>query len=82
MQHFGGNFEKSRLILRKLGLMKRLLSRSRFLRHLNRLIDLIHSLFHQLESAFKELHRESSYLLDSFPIAVCDNIRLKDADSF
>ena len=32
MLHFGGNFEKSRLVLHELGLMKRLLSRSRFSR--------------------------------------------------
>lgn len=30
MLHFGENFEKSRLILHELGLVKRLLSRSRF----------------------------------------------------
>ena len=77
MRHFGGNFERSRLILHELGLIKRLLSRSRFSRRLNRLIDLIHLLFHQLGSVLKELHWESRYLLDSFPVAVCDNIRIK-----
>ncbi|MCA1623950.1 MAG: IS982 family transposase [Acidobacteria bacterium] len=75
MRQFGGNFEKSRLILHELGLMKRLLSRSRFSRRVNRLIDLIHLLFHKLGSVLKDLHCESRYLLDSFP--VCDNIRIK-----
>lgn len=77
MLHFGGNFERSRLVLHELGLMKRLLSRSRFSRRLNRLADLIHSLFHKLGSILKDMHWESRYLLDSFPIAVCDNIRIK-----
>ena len=77
MRHFGGNFEKSRLVLHELGLIKRLLSRSRFSRRLSRLIDVIHLLFHQFGSVFKELHWESRYLLDSFPVAVCDNIRIK-----
>jgi hypothetical protein len=76
MLHFGGNFEKSRLILHQLGLMKRLLSRSRFSRRMNRPADLIYRLFHQLGSVLKELHWESRYLLDSFPVAVCDDIRI------
>jgi len=77
MRHLGGNFEKSRLILHELGLMKRLLSRSRFSRRLSRLIDLIHLLFHKLGSVFKELHWDARYLLDSFPVPVCDNIRIR-----
>ncbi len=76
MLHFGGNFERSRLVLYELGLVKRLLSRSRFSRRVNRLIDLIHLLFHKLGSILKDLHWESRYLLDSFPVAVCDNIRI------
>jgi hypothetical protein len=77
MLHFGGNFSKSRLVLHELGLMKRLLSRSRFSRRINRLADLIHLLFHRLGTVFKQLHWESRYLLDSFPVPVCDNIRIK-----
>ncbi len=76
MLHFGGNFQRSRLVLYELGLVKRLLSRSRFSRRVNRLADLIYQLFHQLGSVLKELHWESCYLLDSFPVAVCDNIRI------
>ncbi len=77
MLHFGGNFNKSRLVLTELGLIKRLLSRSRFSRRVTRLTDLIARLFHQLGSALKDLHWESRYLLDSFPLPVCDNIRIK-----
>ena len=76
MLHFGGNFVKSRLVLHELGLVKRLLSRSRFSRRVNRLADLIYRLFHQLGAVLKDLHWESRYLLDSFPVAVCDNIRI------
>ena len=81
MLHFGGNFEKSRIVLRELGLMKRLLSRSRFSRRVNRLSDLISQLFHQFGSVLKDLHWESRYLLDSFPVPVCAQFALKDADS-
>ena len=76
MRYFGGNFEKSRLVLHELGFIKRLLSRSRFSRRITRLMDLIHLLFHRLGSVFKDLHWESRYLLDSFPIPICDNIRI------
>jgi hypothetical protein len=75
MLNFGGNFEKSRLVLHELGLIKRL-SRSRFSRRLTRLLDVIHRLFHQLGSVLKELHWESRYVLDSFPVSLCDNIRI------
>lgn len=77
MLDFGGNFERSRLVLHELGLVKRLLSRSRFSRRVNRLTDLIHCLFHQLGRCLKDLHWESRYLLDSFPVPVCDNIRIR-----
>ena len=76
MLHFGGNFPRSRLLLHELGLIRRLLSRSRFSRRINRLTDLIHLLFHKLGSVLKDLHWESRYLLDSFPVPVCDNIRI------
>ena len=77
MLYFGGNFERSRLVLHELGLMKRCLSRSRFSRRINRLADLIHLVFHRLGTVLKDLNWESRYLLDSFPVAVCDNIRIK-----
>ncbi len=32
---------------------------------------------HKLGSVFKHLHWESRYLLDSFPVAVCDNIGIQ-----
>lgn len=76
MRYFGGNFERSRLILHELGLITRLLSRSRLSRRINRLADLIYLLFHQVGSVLKDLHWESRYVLDSFPIPVCDNIRI------
>lgn len=77
MLHFGGNFERSRLVLHELGLMRRLLSRSRFSRRVNRLAGLIYRLFHQLGSCLKDVHWETRYVLDSFPVAVCDNIRIQ-----
>lgn len=76
MLYFGGNFEKSRLVLKELGLVRRMLSRSRLSRRLHGLSDLIGLTFHRFGAVLKDLNWESRYLLDSFPVPVCDNIRI------
>jgi len=77
MLWFDGNFESSRTFLHSAGMMPRMLSRSRFSRRVTRLSDLIEMIFHQLGLTLKELNLESRYILDSFPVAVCDNIRIR-----
>lgn len=76
MLFFGGSFERARSFLHTSGMMPRMLSRSRLSERLSRLADLIDLLFHQLGLVIKELNLESRYSLDSFPVAVCDNIRI------
>jgi len=76
MLNFGGNFERARSFLYSSGMMPRMLSRSRLSRRLSRLSDLVGMLFHRLGLVIKELNVESRYSLDSFPVAVCDNIRI------
>lgn len=76
MLWFGGNFERSRSFLLASGMMPRMLSRSRLSRRLTRLAELVEMIFHQLGLTLKELNPESRYALDSFPVAVCDNIRI------
>jgi hypothetical protein len=76
MLNFGGNFERARSFLHSSGMMPRMLSRSRLSRRLSRLSDLIGMLFHRLGLVIKELNVESRYSLDSFPVAMCDNIRI------
>jgi hypothetical protein len=74
--NFGGNVERSRSFLRESGLMPRRLSRSRLNRRLHRVAALVNSLFHQLGLVLKEAAPSTKYLLDSFPVAVCDNMRI------
>jgi IS5 family transposase len=74
--YFGGNAEHARRFLRESGLMPRMLSRSRFNRRLHAVAELAYGLFHQLGAALKEAGTSTKYLLDSFPVAVCDNIRI------
>lgn len=76
MLWFGGNFERSRSFLHSSGMMPRMLSRSRLSRRLTRLAELVEMIFHQLGLTLKELNTESRYAMDSFPLAVCDNIRI------
>lgn len=53
-----------------------MLGRSRLSRRVSRLGELIELLFHQLGMTLKELNGESPYAMDSFPVALCDNIRI------
>jgi hypothetical protein len=75
-QFFGGNAEHARRFLRETGLMPRMLSRSRLNRRLHAVADLAYGLFHQLGAALKELSVSAKYLLDSFPVPVCQNVRI------
>jgi Transposase DDE domain len=74
--NFGGNIERSRSFLQETGLMPRMLSRSRLNRRLHGVAGLLHTLFHQLGAVLKELSVSTKYLLDSFPVALCDNMRI------
>ena len=74
--YFGGNAEHARRFMRETGLMPRMLSRSRLNRRLHAIAELTYALFHQLGAVLKEASTSTKYLLDSFPVQVCDNIRI------
>ena len=74
--YFGGNIEHARRFMVGTGLMPRMLSRSRLNRRLHAVADLALTLFHQLGAVLKEASTSTRYLLDSFPVPVCDNIRI------
>lgn len=77
MLDYGGNYQKALRRLDESGLFSQTLSRSRFSRRLTRLTDLVYLLFHQLGHVLKDLSPESRYRLDSFPVRMCENIRIK-----
>jgi hypothetical protein len=74
--HFRGNFESARHLLHEQGYMPTMLSRSRFNRRLHRLSHLFLTLFNGLGETWKGLNANSVYVIDSFPIAACDNYRI------
>jgi hypothetical protein len=74
---FGGNIEKARSFLSEYGYMKSMLSKSRLNRRLHAIdADLWQTLFGVLAEVFKERNDEGAYVVDSLPVAVCDNIRI------
>jgi hypothetical protein len=75
--HFGGNQAKASRFLYEIGYMKHMLSRSRFNRRLHRLANLVWTMLHQLGETWKTLNEHSIYIIDSFPVAVCDNYRIR-----
>ena len=74
--HFGGNQAKANRFLYEHSYIKYLLSRGRFNRRLHRLSDLFWVVFHTLGEVWKVLNEHSIYILDSFPMAACDNYRI------
>jgi hypothetical protein len=74
--HFGGHQDKARQFMKMTGFIPAMLDKSRFNRRLHALSELIYSLFMQIGYYFKHVTCEMSYVLDSFPVAICDNIRI------
>lgn len=71
---FGGNLAAARRYMQQHWGMKAL-DKSGFTRQLHRLYDVLKSLFLALGQHLKALNTEARYVIDSFPVAVCDNIR-------
>jgi hypothetical protein len=76
MLYFKGNFRLACQFLCEYRYMPNMVSRSRFNRRLHRIADLFLTLFLQLGENWKQLNERSTYVLDSYPIAVCDNYRI------
>jgi Transposase DDE domain len=76
---FRGNHESARAMLKQHGYMPHMLGKSRFSRRLHQLKDLFVLLFNLLGQTWKTLNTDAIYVIDSLPIAVCDNIRIRRA---
>ncbi len=76
---FNGNHSQACEYMKDHKLILRMLEKSRFNRRLHNLSMLINDLFHQLGMIVKSLSENTEYLLDSFPVPICDNIRIFNA---
>ena len=77
MLYFKGNFCLASRFLYDGKYIPKMLGKSRFNRRLHRIADLFLTLFLRLGETWKKLNEKSVYVIDSYPIAVCDNYRIK-----
>jgi Transposase DDE domain len=74
---FRGNQESARTMLKQHGYIPHMVSKSRFSRRLHRIKEIFISFFDLLAQIWKTLNTDAIYAIDSIPIAVCDNIRIR-----
>lgn len=75
--YFGGKHQIPCIFLQEQDYLPRMLSKSQLSWRLHRLDSLFLALFRVLGKSFKVLNEESIYIIDSAPVAVCDNIRIR-----
>ncbi|WP_442944213.1 IS982 family transposase [Nostoc sp.] len=73
---FSGNQSEACNYMKDHNLIPKMLEKSRFNRRLHGISMLMNDLFHQIGMILKESSNCTEDLLDSFPVAMCDNIRI------
>jgi len=76
MMYFKGNFCLSSRFLFDGHYIPKMLGKSHFGRCVHRISELFLTLFSRQNETWKKLNENSAYLLDSYPIAVCNNYRI------
>ena len=74
---FRGNHESARAMLKQHGYITHMVSKSRFSRRLHRIKDVFIIFFNLLAQIWKTLNTDAISVIDSLPIAVCDNMRIR-----
>jgi DDE family transposase len=74
---FRGNHESARIMLKQHGYIPHMVSKSRFSRRLHRIKEIFIIFFNLFAQIWKTLNTDALYVIDSIPIAVCDNIRIR-----
>lgn len=73
---FYGNHVSAIGFMKRYGFIPNMLEPSRFNRRLHKLGTLLYALFEQVSAYFKYVRCDLHYIVDSFPVAVCHNIRI------
>ncbi len=76
--YFGGHQTHALQYVRQTNLVPGMLDKSRFTRRLHHLQDVLFAMFYQVGHCFKQVSGTLDYVIDSFPVAVCDNIRINN----
>jgi hypothetical protein len=74
--YFQGHIDHAICYVKESGLMPKMLGKSRFNRRIHSILELIIELFFNISEVIKKLNISSEYIIDSFPISVCENIRI------
>lgn len=75
-KYFHGQIDHAIYFVKKIGLMPGILSKSRFNRRIHAIYDLITNMFFNIAEVIKKINVSSEYIIDSFPVPVCENIRI------
>ena len=75
--YFSGNQAMTRLLLYEQGYIKESISRSRLCHRLKRVQHQFVTLFRLLGDSAKERNEDNIYIIDSLPVVVCDNYRIR-----
>ena len=73
---FYGNHYSAIQFMKQYGFIPNMLDKSRFNRRLHKVRELLYELFEMISSYFKDICCELDYIIDSFPVEVCKNIRI------
>lgn len=73
---FYGNHSSAIQFMKQYGFIPKMLDKSRFNRRLHKVGKLLYELFEIVSSYYKDICCEMHYIIDSFPVAVCNNMRI------
>lgn len=76
--NFYGNHSSAIYFMKQYGFIPKMLDKSRFNRRLHKIGSLLYDLFEAVSSYFKDMCCEMHYIIDSFPVAVCNNMRIRN----
>jgi DDE family transposase len=74
---FRGNHERARAMLKQHSDIPPMVSKSRLSRRLHRIKEIFIVFFNLCAQTWKTLNTEAIYVMDSMPIPVCDNMRIR-----
>jgi hypothetical protein len=74
--YFGGHHQNAINYVYEQGLCKYVLEKSRFNRRLHAIEELMYDIFQSLGNTLKQFNTSMEYVMDSFPVKICHNIRI------
>ena len=73
---FYGNHSSAIKFMKQYGFIPNILDKSRFNRRLHKVDKLLYELFEIVSSYYKDFYCEMHYIIDSFPVVICNNMRI------